>query len=109
MDTDLIGSDPNTMTNVLKSTSFRATGAIKQLDYGNGLRLEMGYSAQRQQPTSMKVAPVSNPNAAVLNYSYNYYDANSHNNNRIRKITDNLDGNYAAEDSSRRGSYSNCG
>ncbi len=97
MGTNLIGSDPNATTNVLSNTSFRATGAIKQLDYGNGLRLEMGYSAQRQQPTSMKVAPVSNPNAPVLSYGYNYYDANSHNNNRIRKITDNVDANYTME------------
>ncbi len=92
--TNLIGSDPNATTNVLSNTSFRATGAIKQLDYGNGLRLEMGYSAERQQPTSMKVAPISNPNAPVLSYGYDYdyYDANSQNNNRIRKITDYLNG-----------------
>ena len=95
--TNMLGNDPNAATNVLSNTSFRATGAIKQLDYGNGLRLEMGYSAQRQQPTSMKVAPISNPNAPVLSYGYNYYDANSNNNNRIRKITDNVDGNYTTD------------
>ena len=95
--TNLIGADPNATTNVLSNTGFRATGAIKQLDYGNGLRLEMGYSAERQQPTSMKVAPASNPNAPVLSYGYSYYDANSKNNNRIRKITDNVDNNYTTE------------
>ena len=81
--TNLIGSDPNATTNALSNTTFRATGAMKQLDYGNGLRLEMGYWTQRQQPVSMKVAPVSNPHAPVLSYGYNYYDANSNNNNRI--------------------------
>ena len=66
--------------------------------YGNGMRLSMDYSAERQQPTSMKVAWASNPNATVLSYGYSYYDASSHNNNRIRKITDNIESHYAAED-----------
>jgi hypothetical protein len=83
--------------NPLNSICLCATGAIKQLDYGNGMRLEMGYSAERQQPTSMKVAPVSNANAPVLHYGYNYCDASGHNNNRIRQITDHVDNNYSMQ------------
>jgi hypothetical protein len=45
---------------VLNTTSFRAHGAIKQLSYGNGLQLSMGYNANRQQPISMKMGRVGN-------------------------------------------------
>src|SRR5262249_611672 len=81
--TNLIGSDPNATTNVLKTVTFRGSGAIKNLNYGNGRRLQMGYNANRQQPTSMKVDLVSNPNDKIIDYTYEYYDANGKNNNRI--------------------------
>ena len=45
--TNLIGTDPNATTNALNNTNFQATGAIKGLDYGDGLRLEIVYTAQR--------------------------------------------------------------
>jgi RHS repeat-associated protein len=92
--TNLIGSDPNATTNVLNTVSFRAPGALKTLHYGNGRRLQMGYYAQRGQPASMKVDRVSNPSDKIIDYAYEYYDANGKNNNRIRQITDNVDGNY---------------
>src|SRR5581483_4705426 len=90
--TNLWGTDPNNTTNVLNTTSFRASGAIKQLNYGNGLQLTMGYNANRQQPISMKVGP--NGSGTILNYAYEYYDTNGHNNNRLRRVADNLDSNY---------------
>jgi hypothetical protein len=86
--TNLLGSDPNNTTNVLNTTSFRATGAINQLTYGNGLQLTMGYNANRQQPLSMKVGP--NGTGTVVNYTYDYYTAGGQNNNRLRKVLDNL-------------------
>jgi hypothetical protein len=35
--TSLLGTNPNNASNVLNTTAFRATGAIKSLNYGNGL------------------------------------------------------------------------
>jgi RHS repeat-associated protein len=92
--TNLIGSDPNATTNVLNTVSFRGTGALKSLNYGNGRRLQMGYYAQRQQPASMKVDRVNNANDKIIDYAYEYYDAHGKNNNRIRTITDNVDSSY---------------
>ena len=94
--TNLIGDNPNATTNVLNTTTFRANGAIKSLIYGNGRQLTMGYNANRQQPITMKVDRVGNPNDKLIDYAYEYYTQESEpkNNNRIRKIIDNLDGNY---------------
>jgi len=89
--TNMIGSDPNATTNVLNSPTFRASGAILGLNYGNGRRLTMGYNANRNQPISMKVDRVSNPSDKILDYVYDYYDPQGKNNNRIRKVTDNTD------------------
>jgi RHS repeat-associated protein len=73
---------------------FRASGALSGLNYGNGRRLVMGYNANRQQPVSMKVDRASNPSDKIIDYAYQYYDANGKNNNRIRQITDNMDPAY---------------
>ncbi len=43
--TDLIGSNPNATENVLNSLTYRASGALNGLNYGNGRRLQMGYNA----------------------------------------------------------------
>jgi RHS repeat-associated protein len=95
---DLLASDPNNTTNVLNTTSFRATGAIKQLNYGNGLQLTMGYNVNRQQPLSMRVG-LPNGTGTVLDYSYEYYTPapDNKNNNRLRKVIDNLDSAYTVE------------
>jgi RHS repeat-associated protein len=66
---------------------------LKQLNYGNGLQLTLGYNANRQQPITMKVGP--NGTGTILDYSYEYYDAQGHNNNRIRSITDATDSAYS--------------
>jgi RHS repeat-associated protein len=95
--TNLIGSDPNNTTNVLNSLTFRASGALSSLNYGNGRRLTMGYNANRQQPISMKVDHTNNPSDKIIDYVYDYYDANGKNNNRIRKITDNVDPAYTTD------------
>ncbi|MGH9803017.1 MAG: hypothetical protein ACRD82_21845, partial [Blastocatellia bacterium] len=92
--TNLIGTDANNTTNVLNAVSFRASGALKQLNYGNGRRLTMGYDDNRNQPTSMKVDRTNNSADKVVDYAYQYYDANGKNNNRIRQITDNIDTAY---------------
>ncbi|MFN8003428.1 MAG: hypothetical protein U0X75_20710 [Acidobacteriota bacterium] len=55
-----IGSDPNNTTNVLNTVTFRGSGALKSLNYGNGRRLTMGHNANRKLPISMKVDRVSN-------------------------------------------------
>ncbi|MBS1791291.1 MAG: RHS repeat protein [Acidobacteria bacterium] len=92
--TNLIGTDANATTNVLNTVTFRASGALKQLNYGNGRRLTMGYDDNRNQPTSMVVDRTNNASDKVVDYAYQYYDANGKNNNRIRKITDNVDTAY---------------
>lgn len=93
--TNLIGTDPTNATNVLNTVSFRASGALKQLNYGNGRRLTMGYNDQRSQPTSMIVDRTNNSADKVVDYAYQYYDANGKNNNRIRQITDNIETAYS--------------
>ena len=92
--TNLIGTDASNTTNVLNTVAFRASGASKQLNYGNGRRLTMGYNDQRNQPTSMVVDRTNNSADKVVDYAYDYYDAYGKNNNRIRKITDNIDTAY---------------
>ncbi|MBS1791530.1 MAG: RHS repeat protein [Acidobacteria bacterium] len=84
----------NTANNVLNTVTFRASGALKQLNYGNGRRLTMGYDDNRNQPTSMVVDRTNNASDKVVDYAYQYYDANGNNNNRIRQITDNIDTAY---------------
>ncbi len=54
----------------------------------------MGYDDNRNQPTSMKVDRTNNAADKVVDYAYQYYDANGKNNNRIRQITDNIDTAY---------------
>ena len=93
--TNLIGTDPNNTTNVINGLQFKAFGAIRQLNYGNGLQLTMGYNANRQQPITMKVGP--NGTGNIIDYTYEYYDASGNNNNRIRKITDGVDSAYTTE------------
>ncbi|HKQ72777.1 MAG TPA: carboxypeptidase-like regulatory domain-containing protein, partial [Blastocatellia bacterium] len=95
--TNMIGSDPNATTNVLDELEFRASGAIKSLRYGNGRRLTMGYNANRNQPISMKVDRVNNPSDKIIDYVYDYYDAQGKNNKRIRKITDNIDSAFTTD------------
>jgi RHS repeat-associated protein len=92
--TNLIGSDPNATTNVLNTVSFRGSGALKTLHYGNGRRLRMNYWELRSQPKGMTVDRASNPSDKIIDYLYEYNDASGNNNNRIRKITDNVDTSY---------------
>ncbi|HMV83056.1 MAG TPA: hypothetical protein PLD20_07490 [Blastocatellia bacterium] len=92
--TNLLGNNPNTTTNVISAATYRAGGAVNVLNYSNGRRLTMGYYQQRSQPASMKVDLASNPADKIIDYSYDYNDATGANNNRIRKITDNVDGGY---------------
>jgi RHS repeat-associated protein len=92
--TNLIGSDANNTSNVLNTVSFRASGALNSLNYGNGRRLTMGYNDNRSQPISMKVDRVNNPADKIIDNSYEYYMTDpetgaSVNNNRIRRIVDN--------------------
>jgi RHS repeat-associated protein len=92
--TNLIGSDPNASTNVLNSVTYRGSGALRSVIYGNNRQMAMGYDPNRQQTTSMKVDRVGNPADKIVDYVYNYYDANGKNNGRIRKIFDNTDTAY---------------
>jgi RHS repeat-associated protein len=100
--TDLIGGDPNATTNVLNTVTYRANGALSSLNYGNGRRLQMGYNPNRQQPVSMKVDRASNPLDKIIDYQYEYYMTDpetgaSVNNNRVRKVTDNVDPTFTTD------------
>ncbi|HMZ20570.1 MAG TPA: RHS repeat-associated core domain-containing protein, partial [Blastocatellia bacterium] len=73
--------------------------ALSSLNYGNGRRLTMGYNNDRSQPISMKVDRVTNSADKIIDYQYDYYTTDPQtgqnvNNNRIRKITDNIDPQY---------------
>jgi RHS repeat-associated protein len=94
--TNLIGTDPNATANVLNTVTFRATGALNRVNYGNERRLTMGYNANRQQPTTMKVDRTDGTDP-ILDYGYDYYGADGLNNNRIKKITDNVDAAYTVD------------
>ncbi len=71
--TNLLGSNPNTTTNVISAATYRVGGAVNVLNYGNGRRLTMGYYQQRSQPASMKVDLASNPADKIIDYSYDYW------------------------------------
>ncbi|MFN8005041.1 MAG: hypothetical protein U0X75_28965 [Acidobacteriota bacterium] len=45
----------------------------------------------------MKVDRVSNASDKVIDYQYEYYDANGNNNNRIRKVIDNVDSSFTTD------------
>src|SRR5262249_38409392 len=45
----------------------------------------------------MKMDLASNPSDKIIDYSYEFYDASGNNNNRIRKITDNVDSAYTTD------------
>jgi RHS repeat-associated protein len=76
--------------NVMKNLSYRAFGALKSGDYGNGRRIELGYNANRLNLTSHKMIKES-PYDAIIDNSYDYYGTTETSNGRVRKITDNLD------------------
>ncbi len=93
--TNLIGTDASNTSNVLNTVAFRASGALRSLNYGNGRRLTMGYNDNRSQPISMKVDRTNNSADKIIDYSYEYYMTDpetgaSVNNNRIRRIVDNI-------------------
>ncbi|MBO0797452.1 MAG: S8 family serine peptidase, partial [Blastocatellia bacterium] len=79
--------------NVVKNLNYRAFGALKSGDYGNGLRIELGYQPQRLNLSTIKVFR-PNPNEPIIDYSYDYYGTAEQNNGRVQKITDNLDSSY---------------
>jgi RHS repeat-associated protein len=54
----------------------------------------MNYWELRSQPKGMTVDRASNPSDKIIDYLYEYNDASGNNNNRIRKITDNVDTSY---------------
>ena len=93
--TNLIGSDPNATTNVASQLTYRGFGGLRQMTYGNGRRLRMGYSSSRQQLTSM-IVDRTNGTDQIVNHAYEYgvYDSELdvwRNNGRIRKIWDYVD------------------
>jgi len=83
--------DQTNSVNYVLSASYSAPGGLAGLTLGQtatftGISLTMGYSP-RLQPSSI-VATSSG--GAALNDSYNFVDANGHNNGTIASITNNL-------------------
>ncbi|MGH9852389.1 MAG: RHS repeat domain-containing protein, partial [Blastocatellia bacterium] len=89
--TNIIGSNPDTTTNVATNLAYRGFGGVKSMNFGNTRRLEAGYNINRQQMTSLVVKKQDGTDT-IINQSYNYN--NNGNNGRIQKITDNVDGAY---------------
>jgi YD repeat-containing protein len=83
-----------TSNNTMKDFNYRAFGAIKNTNYGNGRRLEASYGAERLNLYQMTVKR-QNGTDPIVNQGYDYYQGGA-NNNRIQKITDYVDGNYTA-------------
>lgn len=71
---------------------YRGFGGLKRMDIGNGRRLEMGYSTDRQQLTSL-VLKKQDGSDVVTSLSYDYENGGD-NNGRVQKITDNVDSAY---------------
>lgn len=80
-------------TNVMSGFNYRAFGGLKNANFGNGRRIEMGYSHHRHTMSTMKVYTVSN-NDTIINNGYDYYGSTGTNNGRIQKINDYVDGAY---------------
>jgi YD repeat-containing protein len=104
--TNLIGTDPNSTTNVLNTVAFRGFGALKSLNYGNGRTLTLTYSDQRQSMASMAFKR-SDGTDPIINNTYTYF-----NDGRIQKITDQVDGAYTTTytyDTSHRLTFAGAG
>jgi len=86
--TNLIGTDPNTTTNVTNSTTYRGSGKVKSISYGNGRNLALGYSDQRQFLSSMTVKRTDGSDP-IINQTYTYYP-----NGSLQQLTDNYDPAY---------------
>lgn len=69
---------------------YRAWGAIKHLEYGNGLNLDLTYTP-RGQVQQQKLAPTGVPSSGQVNRvnDYQYYD-----DGRVSFIADNADHNF---------------
>lgn len=93
MGTNISGSDPaDNTTNMVTNFVYRGFGGLKRMDIGNGRRLEMGYSTDRQQLTSL-VLKKQDGSDVVTSLSYDYENGGD-NNGRVQKITDNVDSAY---------------
>ncbi len=85
VETDLITGDSN--SNIVNSLAYRGFGGIKQMNYGNGRRLEVGYGLERQQLQSLAVKKQDGSDS-IIDLSYDYENGGK-NNGRIQKIIDN--------------------
>src|SRR5262249_51854660 len=66
---------------------------LKNTSYGNGRKLVADYSNARHNLASLVVKRQDNTDT-IINQGYDYYLTSGTNNNRVQKITDNVDGNY---------------
>jgi hypothetical protein len=94
--TNMIGTDPDATANVLDTARYRGFGAPKSFNHGANLRkTEMSYDAKRQHITSLQVKKQDN-SGVILDLAYSLTGgsggANSNNNDRLRRVTDNLNG-----------------
>jgi hypothetical protein len=77
----------------MKDLSYRAFGALKSANYGNGRRIEAGYSHHRNNLTSLQVK-LQNGTDTIINQGYDYYLSSGTKNGRVQKVTDYVDSNY---------------
>jgi hypothetical protein len=92
--TDLVSiSGLNANNNLLKDMTYRAFGALKGVNYGNGRKLVADYRYDRHNLASLQVKKQDNTDT-IINQSYDYYLSTGTNNNRVQKITDYVDSNY---------------
>jgi YD repeat-containing protein len=89
--TNLIGSDPNTTTNVISAMSYKAFGAASSISYGNNRTATLSYDATFMRLTALEVARPDGSDR-VLRYNYAYYE-----NGLLWRSQDVVDDNYGRD------------
>jgi RHS repeat-associated protein len=83
-----------TSNNILRDLNYRSFGAVKNVNYGNGRRMEATYDSNRMSLYQMVIKSQAGA-GVIVNQTYDYHQGGA-NNGRIQKITDNWDGTYSA-------------
>jgi RHS repeat-associated protein len=91
--TNIIGTNPDTTTNVVSGLQYRGFGGLRQESYGNGRKLTVGYDLRRQQMTSLFLRK-NDESDPLINVSYDYSNGGG-NNGRLQRLIDSYDPGYS--------------
>jgi YD repeat-containing protein len=79
--------------NIAKDLTYRAFGALKQSNFGNGRRMEATYLDTRHFLNTL-VVKKQDGSDSIVSQTYDYKLGSDAFNGRVRKITDSVDGDY---------------